>query len=322
VLVPSARVTVSGRQGLRVFVAGATGVIGRSLVPMLVAEGHTVIGMTRRAERTASLKDAGATGVVCDVFDVERLTATVREASPDVVIHELTEIPADLQTRNYAKALAPTNRLRIEGTRNLVAAAQAAGARRLLAQSVAFAYAPTGSWVKEEAAPLNTGAPAPTSTVVGAVASLERQVLEAGGTVLRYGFLYGPGTQFARDGFYGKMARRKLFPLVGAGTGVWSFVHVDDAAGATVRAMESGSAGVYNVVDNDPATVREWLPIYTRSVGGGRPLHVPAVVARLAGGRPAVETMTTQRGASNAKARAELEWVPVHPSWRDGFRTA
>ena len=304
---------------MRVFVAGATGAIGQPLVRRLLAEGHAVIGMTRRPERAAALRELGAEAVVCDVFDAAALTGQLCEASPDAVIHQLTEIPPDLDTRHYASQLAPTNRLRTEGTRNLVAAAQAAGARRLLAQSIAFAYAPTGGWVKDESAPLWTGAPPPMDVVMAAVASLESQVLGAGGIVLRYGYFYGPGTGFAGDGGYARMARRRMMPIVGSGAGVWSFIHADDAAEATVAALTRGAPGVYNVVDDEPAPARTWVPVYVKSVGGGRPMRVPAVAGRVLGGRPALETMTTQRGASNAKARAELGWAPAHASWRDGF---
>jgi nucleoside-diphosphate-sugar epimerase len=320
-MLASARVTSTG--GLRVFVAGATGVIGRSLVPRLVSRGHRVFGMTRRPDRVDALRAAGAEPVVCDAFDAAGLRAVLRQAGPDVVVDQLTEIPATLEPRRFAEQLAATNRLRTEGTRNLVAAAQAAGARRLVAQSVAFAYAPTGGWVKDERAPLHVAAPPPMRDVFAAVAEHERLVLAAGGMVLRYGYFYGPGTALARDGFYAAVARRWMFPVVGAGTGVWSFIHVDDAADATVLAVERDSepGTVFNIVDDEPAPAREWVPAFARAVGAVRPLRVPALAGRLAGGRAAVAVMTTQRGASNAKARRELGWAPAHPTWRDGFRS-
>ena len=301
---------------MRIFVAGATGVIGRPLVKALVAGGHTVIGMTRRPERATELRATGAEAVVCDVFDAPALTEALKQAHPDAVIHQLTEIPQRLDTRKVAAQLAPTNRLRDEGTRNLVAAAQAAGARRLIAQSIAFVYAPTGGWVKDESAPLNLGAHGPGAEIVAAVASLERQVLAAGGLVLRYGYFYGPASGFAPGGGYATMAKRRMLPVVGSGAGVWSFIHVDDAVSATVAALTRGAPGVYNVVDDEPAPARAWVPVFVRAAGGGRAMRVPAVAGRIAGGRFAVETMTIQRGASNAKARAELGWAPAH-RWRD-----
>jgi nucleoside-diphosphate-sugar epimerase len=303
----------------RVLVAGATGVIGRSLVQQLRAAGHDVIGTTRSEQRAAALRATGIEAIACDALDAAALMAAVAAAAPEVVIHELTSIPASLETRNYRTQLAPTNALRRHGTRNLVAAAAAAGARRLIAQSVAFAYSPTGDRIKDEQAPLALDSPAPIDEVVAAVAELERQVLDAGGLVLRYGLLYGPGTQFAPDGFYAAAARRRMFPIVGSGAGVWSFVHVDDAAAATAAAVTRGEPGIYNVVDDEPVAVRDWIPVFAASVGAPRPLRVPRLIGRLAGGPAAVAAMTTQRGASNAKAKRELGWMPAHPSWRDGL---
>jgi nucleoside-diphosphate-sugar epimerase len=307
---------------MRVFVAGATGVIGRGLVAMLIEAGHDVTGMTRSAERADRLRALGCEGAVCDALDAEALRETVSDARPEAVIHVLTAIPPSLQPRNFKTALAPTNRLRREGTRNLLAAARAAGATRFLAESVAFAYQPVGDWVKDENAPLALGSPPPMDEIIGALASLESQVLEAGGTVLRYGFIYGPGTQLASDGMYAGFVRKRLFPIVGSGDGRWSFIHADDAAGATVAALARGNPGVYNVVDDEPARVADWLPVYAAALGAGRPLHIPAWMGRLVGGSVAVMGMTEQRGASNAKAKVELGWQPKYASWRDGFRAA
>ena len=301
------------------FVAGASGVIGRSLVPKLLAAGHHVTGMTRRQDRAEGLRAAGAEAVVCDVFDVETLGNVLREARPQTVIHQLTEIPAALDARKYAAQLAPTNRLRTEGTRNLIAAAHSAGALRLIAQSIAFAYAPTGGWVKDETAPLAVEAPPPMHDVMSAVAGLERQVLAANGLILRYGYFYGPDTQFSHDGSFAAMAKRRMFPVVGSGAGIWSFIHVDDAADATVSAVERGPTGAYNIVDDEPARAREWIPAFAASVGAPKPLRVPLLVGRLVGGRSAVHGMTEQRGADNAKAKRELGFSPAHPSWRDGL---
>jgi nucleoside-diphosphate-sugar epimerase len=307
---------------MRVFVAGATGVIGRGLVALLIEAGHDVTGMTRSQARADRLRELGCEAAVCDALDAPSVRVTVSSARPDAVIHVLTAIPPDLQQRNFKTALAPTNRLRQEGTRNLIAAAQAAGATRFVAESVAFAYEPSGAWIKDEQEPLATGAPAPMDQIIGALASLEQQVAEAGGIVLRYGFLYGPGTQFASDGLYARMMRRRMLPVIGSGEGRWSFIHADDAAGATVAALERGAPGVYNVVDDEPARAADWLPLYASAIGARRPLHLPTWVGKLAGGAVAVQGMTEQRGASNAKAKSELGWQLRHASWRDGFRAA
>jgi nucleoside-diphosphate-sugar epimerase len=307
---------------MRVFLAGASGVIGRSLVGLLSEAGHEVTGMTRSPERAEQIRALGAQAAVCDALDAEAVSAAMLAARPEALIHELTELPARLEPRKYETQLAGTNRLRREGTRNLLAGAGAAGAERVVAQSIAFAYAPAGDWVKDEAAPLALDAPAPMDAAVGAIADLERQVLAADGIVLRYGFFYGPGTQFASDGFYAELARRRRFPVVGSGEGRWSFIHVHDAAAATVAAVERGSPGVYNVVDDDPAAAREWVPAYAAAIGAKRPFRVPAWLGRLGGGTAAVVGMTTQRAATNAKAKRELGWKPEHSSWRDGFRTA
>ncbi len=307
---------------MKVFVAGASGVIGRSLVRMLVEAGHEVTGMTRSPKRAETLRCAGVEAVVCDALDAEALRSAVARARPEAVIHELTDLPPKLEPRRYRAQLAGTNRLRREGTRNLVAAARAAGAGRIVAQSIAFAYAPTGDWVKDEDAPLALDSPPPMDAAVAAVADLERQVLDAGGTVLRYGCFYGPGTYLAADGFYAELAHRRRFPVVGSGEGRWSFIHVDDAAAATAAALARGSPGVYNIVDDDPAAARDWIPAYAAAIGAKPPLRLPAWMGRLVGGRAAVAAMTTQRAASNAKAKQELGWAPRHSSWRDGFRAA
>ncbi len=299
---------------MRVFVAGATGAIGRMLTPLLVSRGHQVIGMTRSAERVVQLRQQGAEAVVCDALDPQRLTEAVVGSQPEAVIHQLTSIPSRMAARDAAHALAATNRLRHEGTRNLIAAARAAGSHRLVAQSIAFVYAPAGGWVKDEDAPLD--AASPFGGVVQAIQSLEEQVLEADGIVLRYGYFYGPGTQLAADGLYGELVRRRRLPVVGSGEGRWSFIHVADAATATVAALEQGAAGVYNVVDDEPARASEWIPVLAQALGAKAPRRVPRWVGRLFGGEVAVAGMTTQRGASNAKAKRELAWSPARPTWR------
>ncbi len=303
---------------MKVFVAGASGAIGTPLVRQLLAAGHQVTGMTRREERAERLREAGAAAVVCDAFDAEALREAVVAARPEAVVHLLTALPPKFSPK---ADLGPTNRVRAEGSRNLLAAARAAGARRLVAESIAFAYAPRGERVKDEEAELFLDAPGPTGETMAAVADLEGQVTGAEGiegVVLRYGFLYGPGTYYAADGSQAEDARRRRSPIVGAGTGIFSFVHVDDAAAATVAALERG-AGIYNVVDDEPAAMSEWLPVYAEALGAKPPRRVPVWLARLVAGAGAAGQALELRGASNAKAKRELGWQPAHPSWRQGF---
>jgi nucleoside-diphosphate-sugar epimerase len=305
---------------MRVFVAGASGAIGRPLVRQLLAAGHEVTGMTRRRERAEEIRAAGAEAAVCDVFDAAALNEALAAARPQAVVHALTALPADYDPKS--DYLAPTNRIRIEGTRNLIAAARAAGARRLVAESIAFAYAPQGGWVKDEEAPLFTGAPGRFGATFGAVAELERQVLEGEGfegLALRYGWLYGPGTYYDRGGQQAEETRKRRLPLVGKATGTFSFVHVEDAASATLAALERGAPGAYNVVDDEPAPMREWVPVYAAALGAKPPRKVPAWLARLVAGRDAAAAALEMRGASNAKARRELGWERRYPSWREGF---
>jgi 2-alkyl-3-oxoalkanoate reductase len=305
---------------MKIFVAGASGAIGRPTVRRLVAAGHEVVGMTRREERAAEIRDAGAEVVVCDAFDAEALREAVVGARPEVVVHLLTALPQRYSLKE--DYLEPTNRVRREGTRNLVAAARAAGARRLVAESIAFLYEPVGERVKDEEAPVYLEAPAPFGAAVTTVAEMERQVLEAEGIeglVLRFGWLYGPGTYYDRGGKQAEEVRRRRVPIAGGGTGVFSFVHTEDAAAATVAAAERGAPGVYNVADDEPAPLREWLPVYAEALGAGPPRRLPAWLVRLAAGRMIAESLVEMRGADNAKAKRELGWRPEHPSWRQGF---
>jgi len=310
---------------VRVFLAGATGVIGRRLLPRLLEAGHDVTAMTRRAERGAALRDAGVAPAVCDVFDAEELRAAVERARPEVVVHELTDLPPALDPRKMEEQAAGNDRIRTEGTRNLVAAAVAAGAQRLVAQSIAFAYAPMGEGLKREDDPLWDDAPWPWSRSVAALRELDGAVTGTegiDGLVLRYGFFYGPGTAYAPGGFFDREVRRRRFPVVGKGSGVFSFVHVDDAADATVAAVARGAPGIYNVVDDEPAPLREWLPVYADALGAKRPRRVPRFLARLVAGEYTVALATELRGASNERAKAELGWAPRYSSWRQGFREA
>ena len=308
---------------MKVFVAGASGVIGRPTVRQLVAAGHEVVGMTRRQERAEEIRQAGAKAVVCDVFDDEALRQAVVAAEPEVVLHALTALPARFDPKS--DYLAATNRVRSEGTRNLVAAAEAAGARRIVAESVAFFYEPEGSWVKDEGAPLFRDPPGRFAAACEALQTLEREVLESGrleGLVLRFGWFYGPGTYYDCGGTIAEETLKRRNPIVGKGDGNFSHVHVEDAAAAYVAAVERGSPGIYNVVDDEPAPQREWLPVYARALGAKPPRRVPAWLARLFAGKDLVSAAVEMRGASNAKAKRELGWTPGHPSWRQGFAEA
>jgi nucleoside-diphosphate-sugar epimerase len=303
-----------------VFVAGATGALGAPLVRTLVAAGHDVTGTSRSAERAASIDAVGARGVVCDALDRNAVFAAVASASPEVVVHQLTALPANyLKLRKGDRA---TERLRDEGTRHLVDAAVAAGARRVLGESIAFMYAPVGPMIATEESPLMSSVGGPADGMLSATISLERTVLGTDGiegVVLRYGALYGPGTYYGPGGDITRRVRARQWPIVGDGGGLTSFVHVDDAASATVAALSAGAAGVYNVVDDAPAPTREWLPEFASVVGAKPPRTVPAWLVRLVAG-PAAAAIASQRGASNAKAKADLGWTLRYPTWTDGFR--
>ena len=306
---------------MKVFVAGASGAIGRPLTRQLVAAGHEVTGTTRREECAEEIRAAGAKAVVCDVFDAPTLEVAVREAAPDVVVNQLTSLPQRYDPRK-ASFFEQTDRVRREGGGNLVAAARAAGARRFVTQSISFLYAPEGDWVKDEDARPFDDAPGHFGPAVRTMLDHEREVTESPdleGLVLRYGQFYGPGTYFAREGHLGREVRRRRFPIVGEGTGTFSFLHVEDAAGATLSALEHGGPGVYNVVDDEPAPLREWLPVYAEALGAKPPRRVPFWLARLVAGKSVAENAVGLRGASNAKAKRELGWRPSYASWRQGF---
>ena len=307
---------------MKVFVAGATGAIGKQLVPRLVAAGHEVVGMTRSESRQAMIDEMGAVPVVANALDPDQVTEAVGRANPDVIVHQLTAI-GHLDLRHFDRDFALTNRLRTEGTDHLLSAGQAVGARRFVAQSnSAFLYARTGSAVKSEEDPLDPSPPREMRALMSAIRHLEQAVVGAvwtEGIVLRYGAFYGPGTSMAPGAEQFELIRRRRFPLVGDGGGVWSFIHTADAADATVAAVSLGGRGVYNVVDDDPAPVAEWLPALAQTLGAKKPMRLPRFVGRLFAGEAGVVLMTGLRGASNAKAKRELGWRPAHPSWRQGF---
>jgi nucleoside-diphosphate-sugar epimerase len=307
---------------MRVFVAGATGVVGRQLIPQLVAAGHSVVGTTRSRPRAGSIRDAGAEAVIVEPLDRLAMTAAVELARPDVVVSELTALSGRrFDLRHFDRTFDLTNDLRTRGTDILVEAARAAGARRLIAQSFAgWPTERTGGAVKTEADPLDPDPPAAMRETFAAIVHLERAVTSAPGLeglALRYGGLYGPGTSLNEE--QAQLVRERKIPIVGRGAGVWSFVHVADAAAATVAALDHGAPGVYNVTDDDPAPVAEWLPHLAAVLGAKPPRHVPAWVARFAIGEAGLVLMTEMRGASNARAKAELGWAPRHSSWRQGF---
>jgi nucleoside-diphosphate-sugar epimerase len=308
---------------MRVFIAGATGAVGSRLVPLLVAAGHDVVGTSRSAERLGDIEAAGARGVVMDGLDAASVRSAVLEARPDAIVHELSAlggVAPDL--KHFDEQFAGTNALRTRGTDHLLAAAGEAGVGRFVAQSfTGWPNERTGGPVKTEEDPLD---PSPTSAsrqTLDAIRHVERATTEAGGLALRYGGLYGPGNVIGRGGELLAMVHDGKLPLVGGGTGVWSFCHIDDAASATAAALTRGGPGVYNIVDDDPAPVSEWLPELARIIGAKPPRHVPALVARPLIGEHGVSLMTKVRGSSNAKAKRELGWELRYPTWREGFRT-
>ncbi|WP_339154562.1 NAD(P)-dependent oxidoreductase [Actinomadura luteofluorescens] len=308
---------------MRVLVAGATGAIGRELLPRLIEAGHEVFAMVRGESGMSEATRMGAEPVVADALDRAQVEAAVRQAAPEVIVHQLTAI-GDIDTRHFERSFAATDRLRTKGTDNLLAAARAVGVRRFVVQSNgAFTYDRTGGPVKSEDDPLDRSPIAQMTSMIAAIGHLEKAVLDAGwteGIVLRYGAFYGPGTSMAPGSEQFEMIRKRRFPIVGDGGGVWSFVHIADAAEATLAAVENGGRGVYNIVDDDPAPVSQWLPELAAMLGAKKPMRVPRFVGRLAAGEAGVVLMTELRGASNAKAKRELGWHPAHPSWRQGLR--
>jgi nucleoside-diphosphate-sugar epimerase len=307
---------------VRIFLAGASGAIGKRLVPRLVEAGHEVFGTTRSQSKRGEIEEMGAKAVVVDALDAGQVSGAIARVEPDVIIDELTAI-GSLDIRNFDRSFAATNRLRRQGADILLAAGRAAGVRRFIAQSyTSWPYARAGGPVKSEEDPLDLTPVPGMRESLNAIRHLETAVTGADwteGIVLRYGGFYGPGTSLHPGGEQWELVRRRKFPVIGDGGGIWSFVHIADAAEATAIAVDRGERGIYNIVDDEPAPVADWLPVLAEKVGAPKPLRVPKFVGRMAAGQVAVMMMTETRGASNAKAKRELGWQPRHPSWRTGF---
>jgi len=302
---------------MNIFIAGGTGAIGRFLVPLLVNAGHKVVALTRSADRTSQLERMGATPVVGNVYDEVRLARLVAESEADVVIHQLTAFGA-----KDGDPYVETIRVRTEGTRNLISAARASRVRRFIAQSISFMCSPFGSGLTDEDTPLYLDAPPAVRALAEAVASLEHQTLDAKGmssTVLRYGWFYGPGTSYDPDDTIPRAIRKGTMPIVGAGAGTYSFINLRDAATATVEILAHDARGIYNIVDDSPVRLSEWLPFAAKLLDAPAPVHMDETLARQNLGDMRVYYMNEQRGASNAKAKCEFDWQPAFPSWRSGF---
>jgi nucleoside-diphosphate-sugar epimerase len=301
---------------MNIFIAGGSGAIGRMLVPMMIGAGHRVVAMTRSKDRVEQLRAMGAEPVIGDVFDSPALTEIVTRAKPEIVIHQLTAFGA-----TGADPLAETLRIRIDGTRNLVAAAESAKARRFIAQSISFICSPKGEGLTDESTPLYLDGSPSIRSLAHAVSELERQTLEVKNmesVVLRYGWFYGPGTNYDPNDSIPRGIRKGRMGLVGGGTGTYSFIELNDAASATMQALTHGS-GIYNIVDDHPAKLSEWLPVAAKLLNAPAPVHIDEAIAREKLGDLFVYTMNEQRGASNAKAKRELDWQPRVKSWREGF---
>jgi nucleoside-diphosphate-sugar epimerase len=309
---------------MRIFLAGASGAIGRRLVPILAQNGHEVTGTTRSLGKADELRRLGAEPAIVDGLDRDAVIEAVAKAKPEVVIHQLTAISGSLDLRNLDRSFAATNRLRTEGTDNLLTAARLAGVRRFVAQSfTGWPYERTGGPVKTEDDPLDPRPAKGSQQSHAAIRHVENALTAAEylqGVVLRYGGFYGPGNALGKDGEMLDMLYKRRVPIVGGGAGVWSFIHIDDAASATALAAEGGPAGIYNICDDEPAPVHEWLPYLARVIGAKPPLRVPAWLVRPIVGEFGISFMTKARGSSNAKAHRELGWTLKYPSWRQGFR--
>jgi nucleoside-diphosphate-sugar epimerase len=306
---------------MRIFIAGATGAVGRRLVPRLVRAGHTVAGLTRTPAKASALRELGAEPFVADALDERSVHAAVQEARPDVIVHELTDLAGASDLRRFDRVFANSNRLRTIGTDHLLAAARDCGVKRMVAQSYCgWPYARSGGHVKSEDDALDPNPPQAMSRTLDAIRYLEQAVTTSSapaGVVLRYGSFYGPDTGMFDSAFVDQIRKRRV-PLIGSGDAWWSFVHIDDAAEATALAIERGT-GIYNVVDDDPAPVHDWLPAVAAMLDARPPFHLPAWLARIVAGEHLVVMMTEARAGSNAKAKRELGWRPGHSSWQQGF---
>ena len=302
---------------MKIFVAGATGAIGRTLIAQLLAQGHQVVALTRSLEKAQTLAEQGVELAIADVFDAEAVKAAITRTQPEVVIEQLTSLPKTYTSESMSAAAALNTRIRREGGANVLAAAQAAGVRRYLRQSIAF-WAVPGAGLADEETPLAFDASPAVAADAHIVTEIERDLLEAPnleGIALRYGFLYGPGTWFAPDGDVAQQVRQQQFPIVGNGEGVWSWVHIEDAAIATVAAAERGNPGIYLITDDRPVTVRQWLSAYTQWLNAPPPPQVSVEDALRISGADAVYYGTQMRGASNAKAKRELNFQPRPLEW-------
>ena len=316
---------------MRILIAGATGAVGRRLVPMLLGDGHEVVAMTRTAAKADGLRELGALPVVADALDRDAVMGAVAGAEPEVIVHQLTALTGATDLRRFDRVFAATNRLRTEGLRNLLDAGAAAGTRRLITQSfTGWPFAREGGPVKDEDAPLDPAPPRHQRASLRAIRELEAMAAGDGpgsardagveGVVLRYGGFYGPGTSLSADGELAELMRKRRLPVIGDGGGLWSFTHIDDAAGGVAATLEPGRpAGIFAIVDDEPAAAAEWIPALADALGAPPPRHVPAWLGRLAAGAVPVTMMTESRGASNARARRVLGWAPRWPTWRDGF---
>ncbi len=308
---------------MRVFVAGSTGAVGKSLVPLLLERGHEVVALSRTSQKAKGLEALGAKVAVANALDKDGLTAAIKRAEPEVIIHQLTALAGVGNFRKFDEEFALTNRLRTEVTDTMLTVARLVGARRFIAQSFCgWPFAREGGPIKTEEDPLDSNPPASFSKTFGAIRYLEeavRRSTDIEALALRYGIFYGPGTGIARDGSIVELVCKRRMPIVGDGTGIWSFIHIDDVARATVAAISHGDPGIYNVVDDEPAPVSTWLPFLADTLGAKPPRRVPVWIGKLAIGDGGVSVMTKIRGGSNAKAKRDLQWQPIYPSWRRGF---
>jgi nucleoside-diphosphate-sugar epimerase len=308
---------------MKILVTGGTGAIGKFLLPLLLDNKHEVVALTRSVTKAPLLEDMGVAAVIVDPLDKPKLTAAVRRAEPDVIIHQLTALTGAGNFRRFDQEFALTNRFRTEVTDTLLAAARTIGTRRFIAQSYCgWPYAKKGGPVKTEEDPLDPTPPESFTKTLTALRYLEDTLSRTTfleGIALRYGMFYGPGTAIGKGGAIQKMARRRRFPIVGGGGGIWSFIHILDAARATIAAISRGAPGIYNIVDDEPARVSTWLPALAKAVEGKPPYRIPHWLGELTIGKAGVSIMTQIRGCSNAKAKRELNWAPIYPSWRIGF---